>query len=374
MIQIKNSLFFLILLSAFACKKEVSKKDQLANLKKQKMEIEAQIKTLETELGKTDTSAAANERIVNVSVMPLLESSFKHFVEVQGLVESENIVIVSPQTGGVLTSILVQEGSMVKKGQLVATIDNQIMRESIAEVRNQLELASTVFEKQKALWEQNIGTEIQYLQAKNNKEALEKRIGTLETQLSYYKVYAPIAGTVEIVRQKQGELAAPGVPMMQIVNVDNLKATGKIPDIYLASIRKGQSISVTFPDLKKEISSKVSNVGAMVDPVSRSFGVEAKIPNVGGLLKPNQIAILKINDLNKGGSIVIDQNLVQKTELGDIVYVAVTENGKRVAKGRKVKIGQSYNGQIEIMEGLAAGDNLVTQGYQDLVDGTPINY
>jgi membrane fusion protein, multidrug efflux system len=372
--QLKYSLLVTLLLSLVACKKEVSKKEELAALKKQKSEIESKIKMLETELGKTDTTSTTNERVVNIAVTPLMESSFKHFVEVQGLVESENIVIVSPQTGGVITSITVQEGSMVKKGQLVATIDNQIMRESIAEVRNQLELATTVFEKQKSLWDQNIGTEIQYLQAKNNKESLEKRIGTLETQLSYYKVYSPISGTVELVRQKQGELAAPGVPMIQVVNVDNLKATGKIPDIYLASVRKGQSLSVTFPDLKKEITSKVTNVGAMVDPASRSFSVEAKIPNVGGMLKPNQIAILKINDLNKGGSIVIDQNLVQKTELGNIVYVAVAEGGKRVAKGKKVKTGLSYNGQIEIMEGLQAGDNLVTQGYQELVDGTPVNY
>jgi membrane fusion protein, multidrug efflux system len=360
-------------LTIVACSKKVDKKTELANLKKEKTEIEAKIKVLETELGHS-TLNTETERIVNVSVTPLATQSFKHYVEVQGIVESENIVMVSPQSGGVITSILVHEGQGVKKGQLVATIDNQILRESMAEVKNQLELASTVYEKQKSLWDQQIGTEIQLLQAKNAKESLEKRIITMEAQLATSRVYAPISGTVELVRQKQGEMAMPGAPMMQIVNLANLKATGKVPDIFLASVRKGQAVTVTFPDLQKEIKSRITNVAALVDPVSRTFGVESAIPNVAGQLKPNQIAVIKINDIAKANTIVIDQNLVQKTELGDLVYVAETDGKKRVAKGRKVKTGINYNGQIEILEGLSTGDNLITSGYQELVDGTPVNY
>jgi membrane fusion protein, multidrug efflux system len=356
-----------------ACKKEVDKKTELADLKKQKSELESKIKILETELGQS-TLGKDVERIVSVAVSPILAQNFKHFVEIQGIVESENIVQVTPQMGGAITGVFAQEGQIVKKGQLLATIDNQIVRESIAEIKNQWELANTVFQKQKTLWDQQIGTEIQYLQAKNNKEALEKRMNTMETQLGMARVYAPISGTIEIVRQKQGEMGMPGVPMMQIVNLANLKATGKVPDIYLASVRKGQSITITFPDLKKEITGRLSNVNALVDPVSRTFGVESKIPNIGNMLKPNQLAMIKINDLAKANSIVIDQNLIQKTELGDIVYVSIEENGKKKAQGRKVKTGINYNGQIEITEGLKIGDNLVTTGYQELVDGTPLNY
>jgi membrane fusion protein, multidrug efflux system len=353
-----------------SCKKSVDKKTELADLKKQKTEIEQKIKVLETELGQSNPETKDVERVVTVAVSPILAQSFKHFVEVQGIVESENIVQVTPQMGGAITGIFATEGQIVKKGQLLATIDNQVARESMAEIKNQLELAKTVFEKQKALWDQQIGTEIQYLQAKNNKESLEKRIATMETQLGMSKVYAPISGTIEIVRQKQGEMGMPGSPMMQIVNLTSLKATGKVPDIYLASVKKGQSITITFPDLQKEITGRLSNVNALVDPVSRTFGVESKIPNVGNQLKPNQIAIIKINDLAKANSIVIDQNLIQKTELGDIVYVSV---GKK-AQARKVKTGISYNGQIEITEGLKAGDELITSGYQELVDGTPLSY
>jgi membrane fusion protein, multidrug efflux system len=352
-----------------SCKKSVDKKAELTDLKKQKAELESKIKVLETELGQNTINKDV-ERVINVAVSPILAQNFKHFVEIQGIVESENIVQVTPQMGGAITGIYAQEGQIVKKGQLLASIDNQVVRESMAEIKNQWELANTVFQKQKALWDQQIGTEIQFLQAKNNKEALEKRMNTMETQLGMAKVYAPISGTIEIVRQKQGEMGMPGVPMMQIVNLANLKATGKVPDIYLASVRKGQSITIVFPDLKKEIPGRLSNVNALVDPVSRTFGVESKIPNIGNMLKPNQLALIKINDLAKTNSIVIDQNLIQKTELGDIVYVSVDKK----AQSRKVKTGINYNGQIEIIEGLKVGDNLVTSGYQELVDGTPLNY
>lgn len=367
----KGLIITISLLTIFAsCKKSVDKKTELAELKNQKTELEAKIKVLETELGKTSLDTKEPERVITVAVSPILAQNFKHFVEVQGIVESENIVQVTPQMGGAITGMYATEGQIVKKGQLLATIDNQVVRESIAEIKNQWELANTIFQKQKTLWDQQIGTEVQYLQAKNNKEGLEKRMVTMETQLGMARVYAPISGTIEIVRQKQGEMGMPGVPMMQIVNLANLKATGKVPDIYLASVRKGQSISIIFPDLKKEITGRLSNVNALVDPVSRTFGVESKIPNVGNQLKPNQIAIIKINDLAKANSIVIDQNLIQKTELGDIVYVAVDKK----AQSRKVKTGINYNGQIEITEGLKVGDELITSGYQELVDGTPLSY
>lgn len=366
-LAIASALFLLA-----ACNKSTDKKAELEALKSQKQEIEAKIKGLEKELGKTEKKE--EQKIVTVSVSPIQPQSFKHFVEVQGLVSSENIVQVTPQMSGQLTSVLVSVGQALKKGQLVATIDNTVLKQSMAEIKQQLDLAVTLFNKQKALWDQQIGTEIQYLQAKANKEALEKRIVTMEAQLAMTKVYAPIAGTVEVVRQKVGEMGMPGQPIFQLVNVGNLKVVGKVADTYLGSVKRGDALNVKFPDINKELNTKVGVVDALVDPVSRTFGVEAKIPNLGGSLKPNQVAIMTINDLAKANSIVILQNLIQKTELGDIVYVAVTENGKKVARGRKVKTGLSYNGNIEILEGISTGELLITQGYQDLVDGTPLSY
>lgn len=353
-----------------ACNKP-DKKTELADLKSQQKEIETKIKTLEKELGGGKKVEATP---INVTVIAVEPQNFKHFVEAQGLVTSKNIVQVTPQMGGAITGIFITEGQAVKKGQLVATIDNSVMKESLVEIKTQLELASTVFNKQKALWDQQIGTEIQYLQAKANKESLEKRINTMDTQLGMSKVYAPISGTVEKLIQKSGEMGMPGVPMAQIVNVGDLKVVAKIGDTYVGSVKKGDAITVKFPDINKEFTSRISLVNALIDPASRTFGIEANIPNLGGTLKPNQVAIININDLSKGNSLIVSQNVVQKTEGGDLVYVAVTEGGKKMAKAKKIKTGISYNGNVEILEGLTAGEMVITQGYQDLVDGSLINY
>ncbi|MDZ7899532.1 MAG: efflux RND transporter periplasmic adaptor subunit [Arcicella sp.] len=363
-----GGLFVLFILS---CNKPVDKKTELADLKSQQKEIEIKIKALEKELGAGKKVEATP---IKVSVTPLQAQSFKHFVEAQGIVTSKNIVQVTPQMGGSLTGIFMVEGQAIKKGQLVATVDNSVMQESLAEINNQLDLAVVLFNKQKTLWDQQIGTEVQFLQAKANKEALEKRIITMKTQMSMSKVYAPISGTVEIVRQKVGEMGMPGAPIAQIVNVGDLKITAKIGDTYVGSVKRGDAITVKFPDINKELNARISVVDALIDPASRTFGIEANIPNLGGSLKPNQMAVININDLSKANTLIIKQNLIQKTEAGDLVYVAVDENGKKIARAKKVKTGISYNGEVEIIEGLTAGDNVITLGYQDLVDGSLINY
>ncbi len=366
-----NTYILLALMALLAACSKPDKKTELADLKSQQKEIEVKIKALEKELG---AGKKVESTPIIVAVMPLQAQSFKHFVEAQGMVTSKNIVQVTPQMGGSITGIFVVEGQAVRKGQLVATIDNSVMKESLAEINNQLDLAVVLYNKQKTLWDQQIGTEVQYLQAKANKEALEKRINTIQTQMGMSKVYAPISGTVEIVRQKVGEMGMPGAPIAQIVNVGDLKVTAKIGDTYVGSVKKGDAITVKFPDINKELNARISVVDALIDPSSRTFGIEANIPNLGGSLKPNQVAVININDLSKSNSLIIKQNLIQKTETGDLVYVAVVENGKKIARAKKVKTGISYNGEVEIMEGLTAGDNVITQGYQDLVDGSLINY
>lgn len=362
-----GGLIFLLLLS---CSKP-DKKTELANLKSQQKEVETKIKNIEKELG-------AGKKIdalpINVIVSAVAPQNFKHFVEAQGVVTSKNIVMVTPQMGGAITGLFLKEGQMIKKGQLVATVDNSVMKESLTEIKTQLDLVTTLFNKQKTLWDQQIGTEVQYLQAKANKESLEKRIVTMNTQMGMSRVYAPISGTVEKVMQKSGEMGMPGVPMAQIVNVSDLKIMAKIGDTYVGSVKKGDAITVKFPDIDKKFTTRISLVNALIDPASRTFGIEANIPNLGGSLKPNQVAIININDLSKSNSLVVSQNIVQKTEGGDLVYVAVVENGKKIAKSRTVKTGISYNGNIEILEGLTSGEMVITQGYQDLVDGTLINY
>jgi membrane fusion protein (multidrug efflux system) len=349
------------------------KRDELAELKKQETELATKIKTLEGDLAKLEPKKEEEARVKDVTVAPVSATTFRHFVELQGTIDAKNNVQVSPKSGGVITAVYVKEGDQVRAGQPIAKVDDQLLRESIEEVKTQLSLANTVYEKQASLWKQQIGTEIQYLQAKNNKESLDRRLSTLNAQLSQSTVTAPISGVVDQVNVKIGQSAAPGIGLVRIVNLAQLKAVAKVSDTYSGSVRKGDAITVEFPDINRKLNSRISFVATTVDPLSRTFTIEAPLPSDNSL-KPNMLAQIKINDKTLGNAIVINQNLIQSTESGQLVYVAVNEGGKKIAKARTVKTGESYGGKIAITQGLQAGDQIVTAGYQDLVDGQPINF
>ena len=349
------------------------KRDELTQLKSQQTELNAKIKTLEGELTKLDPKKAEEARVKDVTVAPLSAGTFKHFVELQGTIDAKNNVQVSPKSGGVVTAVYVREGDNVRAGQAIAKVDDQLLRESVSEIKTQMSLANTVFEKQASLWKQQIGTEIQYLQAKNNKETLERRLSTLNAQLSQSTVTSPISGVVDQVIIKVGQSAAPGVGLVRVVNLSQLKVVAKVSDTYSGSVRKGDAVTVEFPDINRTLNSRISFVATTVDPATRTFTIEAPLPS-NNALKPNMLAKIKINDATQSNTIVINQNLIQSTENGQLVYVAVNEGGKKVAKAKTVKTGQSYGGKIAVTQGLQAGDQIVTAGYQDLVDGQPINF
>lgn len=349
------------------------KKEALAKLKADSKALTEKITTLETELKAADPSMKAAEKVIPVVTTALQTKNFKSFIEIQGTVETKNTATATPRMAGTYTTVYVKEGQSVKAGQLLAKIDNAILNDQIAALKQQMELANTVYEKQKSLWDQKIGTEIQFLQAKNNKESLEKNLAVLTTQIDMYNVYAPISGAVEKVNAKTGEVAAPGMPLASIVNLGSLKATANVPDVYVSHIKMGDAVSVSLPDLGREINARVTFISKLVNPANRTFKIEASIPTSGDI-KPNMLSVLNIADINKANALVIKQNYIQSTEDGDVVYVAETEGNKKVAKARKVKTGVSYNGEIEITEGLKAGDLIVTEGYQDLVDGQAISY
>jgi RND family efflux transporter MFP subunit len=367
----KTKHYAMIALLATACAKPVDKKAELADLKGQYKSIEAKIKVLEKEIGVTKV---ADDKTVNVTVSPLAAQDFKHFVEAQGLVEAKNNVMVPARSQGTLLGVYVTEGSGVKAGQVIAEQDNGVLRESIEAMKTQLDLAAIIYEKQKTLWDQKIGTEIQFLQAKATKESLERNIATQQKQLAMSKIIAPIAGVVDEVKMKIGEMPIPGMSYIRIVNLNNLKVKANISDIYLATVRLGDYVLVKFPDLNKEINAKVSFVSRVVNPASRTFSIEVSVPNVGGLLKPNQIAVVNINDQSTGRALVIPQNLIQESNGQSTVLVARVEGNKKIARSRKITTGLQYNGQIEIKTGLQSGDLIITQGYQELVDGQTIAY
>ena len=349
------------------------KKTQLAEMKTQAKELTAKITKLDEEIKAADPSMRAVEKILPVVTKTIEARSFKSFIEIQGSVETKNTATATPRMPGTYTVVYVKEGQSVKAGQLLAKIDNEILRDQVSALKQQLETATIIFEKQKGLWDQKIGTEIQYIQAKNGKESLEKNLVVLNTQGGMYNVYAPIGGAVERVMAKTGEIAAPGMPLASIVNLGSLKATANVPDTYLSHIKMGDAVKVNLPDLGREINARVTFISKLVNPANRTFKIEVAIPTSSDI-KPNMVSILNIADINKANALVIEQNYIQSTELGDVVYVAVIEGNKKIAKARKVKTGVSYNGEIEIIDGLKAGDLIVTEGYQDLVDGQVISF
>lgn len=375
----KNTLYTLsILVVLGACSKGggdklSEKRAELVKLQAEEKTISASIKKLQAELDILDPKKDV-EKVVTVTVSPLASQNFKHFVEIQGRVDAKNNIFVSPQMGGAITNLYVKEGDFVKQGQTIATIDNAVLKQSLQEIDVQLETAKVFYEKQKSLWDQKIGTEIQYIQAKSTVESLEKRIATLKAQTAMTTVVSPIGGFVDEVRMKAGEMAAPGLGIVRIVNSDNLKVVAQVADTYASTIKQGDVVVVKFPDLGKETTAKLTFVSQTVNTASRTFTVEASIPKIDTQLKPNMTAVLNINDQAKANAIIINQNYIQHTELGDIVYVAVTEGSKKVARSRKVTTGITYNGNIEITSGLQSGDMLITQGYQDLVDGQAVNF
>lgn len=380
-----STLFFLSALTVLvACggkdNSVAGKKAQLEQLKKEALALNANIATLEKELAAQ--GAGATQQAVVVTIAPVVAQDFNHFIEIQGKVESESVSFVTPRAGGgQVKAVFVKRGDRVKKGQVLLQLDNSLIKQSVAAatqnietVKAQAALAKSVYEKQKNLWEQNIGSEIQLLTAKTNAEALGsqlkaamEQLGMAKDQLAYTTVRSDVDGVAEEVNIKVGEIFM-GAGQLKIVNTDRLKLTSQVPENYAGKIKVGTDVSLIFPDLDKTMDTKLTVVGNVIDPLSRSFFVEAKLP-VNKDFRPNQLAQVKIKDYTKKNAISIPINIVQNDDKGKFVYVAATENGKLVARKRPFTIGEFYANSIEILSGINAGEQVVTEGYQSLFDG-----
>jgi RND family efflux transporter MFP subunit len=380
-----SKLFFLSILSlAVACgggdNSIEAKKASLESLKKQALELNAQIATLEKDLAKSGAGATAQAVVVNIS--PVIAQDFNHYIEIQGKIESESVSYVTPRAGGgQVKAVYVKRGDKVKKGQLLLQLDNTLIKQSVAAaaqnietVKAQAALAKSVYEKQKNLWEQNIGSEIQLLTAKTNAEALGsqlkaalEQLGMAKDQLAFTSIYSDVDGVAEEVNVKVGEIFM-GAGQLKIVNTDKLKLTSQVPENYAGKINVGTDVTLIFPDLDKTLDTKLSVIGKVIDPLSRSFFVEAKLP-MDKNFRPNQLAQVKIKDYTKKNAISIPINIVQNDDKGKFVYVAASENGKLVARKRVVTTGEFYANSIEILSGLNAGEQVVTEGYQNIFDG-----
>lgn len=368
-----KKLSYILFASLFlnACGSKKTPEQQIADLKSQKEKIEQSIKDLEDKLPKKEDKVVPKL----VSIETIKASEFKHFIELQGNVEAEDNMWVT-STGGIVTNVYVQEGDRVSAGQILAETDVSPLYSAIDEAKNGLSLATSVYEKQKRLWDQNIGSEIQYLQAKTSKENVEKTIQRLQAQLNMSKMKSPIAGTIDEVKVKVGEMAAPGTPYsgIRVINTNKLSVKAKLSDTYIDKVKKGDKVSIVFPDINKTIESQLTFVGQVVNAQTRSFGVEARLNNSEGNFAANMIAKLMINDQNIANAITVPTNIIQKSLDGNFILVVADENGKAVAQKKMITIGLEYNGVSQILSGLAVGDRYISFGYSEINEGQLLKF
>jgi RND family efflux transporter MFP subunit len=353
------------ILAACSATSSDDKGKQLENLKKQQADLTKQIAALEKEMP-ADTTIKVKAKEVSITEVAIRK--FDHYVQTQGLVDAEDNVTVSPKTPGLTTRVYVQEGQAVKKGQVLAQLDNAMILRNIEGLKSQVDLAKSVFERQQNLWNQKIGTEVQYLQAKANKENLEKQYASLEEQNDMTRIKAPITGTVDEVNAKEGEMASPQMPAFRVVNTSNLKLIAKVSEAYVTNIKKGNKVIVTIPELNKDVEARVTFVGRTIDPLSRTFNVEVKLPSYDDL-RPNMTGVIKVVYFTEPSAVTVPVNVVQTLNNEKVVFVA-EQNGKNlVARKRVVSVIGVFDNLAQIKSGINAGDKIITFGYQGLSDG-----
>jgi len=351
------------LMLAACTHKPTDKKAELAALQKQQADISAKIAKLQGEIG----GGADSSKVTDVNVVTVEKTQFTNYVDIQGRIDAQDNVTAYPQAAGTITAIYIKPGQHVNKGQVIAQLDNSVLKQNIAQAQAQLSLLNTLYQRQKNLWDQKIGTEVQFLQAKTNLEAGQKQLASLQQQAAMYTIKSPISGTVDQMDLKLGQVAQPGQTGVRIVNADNLKVKADVPESYAASVNQGDNVKIVVPDANDSLVAKVTFAAKVIDPSSRSFGIEIKLPSKKDL-RPNMTATLKIASYTHPNALVVPLKAVQKSEQGDYVFVA--ENG--VAKRKEVKVGSTSGTQSEVLSGLAPGDQLITDGAADVEDGDRI--
>lgn len=376
----KNKLLILVLIGTVAaCSQKEdgngieAKKQELEAAKKDFAALKEKIVALEKEISEKDPEfAKQNSKAILVSTFMAERKAFDHNVEVRGSVESRRNVLLSAQTAGEIKRIHVREGQKVSQGQTLMELDADVIRKSISELKTSLELATTVYEKQAKLWEQKIGTEVQYLQAKNNKESLEGKLATAHAQLNLAIIKAPFSGTVDQLPARVGEMASPGVPLVRIVSTDEMYLRADVSERFIGRFKAGDKVIIRFPLMNKEVSSAISSVGQVINPENRTFEVEVKLPKVDFIVKPNQIVVLQLRDYVNEQAFAVPTRLIQKDEDGQFIYAVEKRTNGTVARKIHVVTGVTYAKETEIVEGLKGDEQIVDQGFRDLTEGVEV--
>ena len=353
------------IITLFSCSNEKTENPDLQELTTKKTAIlksidslNSELRLVESQIVKLDSSA----KLHLVTLLPVKDTLFKHYLEIQGAVQADKNIIITPEMGGTITSIFVKDGQKVAAGQALVQLDDATLRNNIAQLKTQLALATTTFERQQRLWNDKIGSEMQYLQAKAQKESLESNLASLQSQAAKARITAPFSGTIDEIFPRIGELTGPQTPIVRLINLDKVYIEAEITEAYLPIVKKGTEVIVTFPTLNKEIVSTVAQVSNFINPENRSFKVQVNIPNKDKEIKPNLLSELKILDFTANG-IVVPSHLIQQDQHGhDYVFVAQEKNNETEVIKKPVTTASEYKNDVYVSEGLSKNDTLVDEG------------
>lgn len=371
-----NILFILgfIILSLNACEQKDPvevKKEALKEQKAELQKIRTSISELEKEISALDPDfAKKNRKATLITTTKIDKQTFEHYVEVSGGVKSRKNVMISAENMGSVNQILVKEGYEVSKGQLIMSMDIELYQRSLDQLKTELTFAETMFEKQSNLWNQNIGTEVQYLQSKNRKEALENEIANIKTQISKSQIRAPFQGTIENVLVREGEMAQMGSPLVRIVNHRDMYIKADLSESHIGKFKKGDKVIIHFPSINKTIESKISSVGQIIDEMNRTFSIEALLPRTKFTIKPNLLAVVKMKDFEENDAIVISTKLIQKDNKGEFVFIVDIDES--IAKKVQIDRGITYKNYTMITNGLSGNETLINEGFREVANGNKV--
>jgi len=335
-------------------------------------ELNDAIKKLDLKIANLDLT----KKLPLITAVKIEESIFNHYLELQGNVSTKNLLVLYPEYSGVLSRVYVKEGQKVKKGQILAKIDDAGMSQQVAQLQIQSDLAKTTFDRQKRLWDQKIGSEIQYLQAKSSYESQQKAVNQAQSQLAKTIVRAPFSGTIDDVITEQGSVVAPGQSqLMRIVNLDDMYIETEVPENYITNVTKDKNVAVEFPVLGKTINAKVRQAGDYINPANRTFKVEIAIPNKDKTIKPNLTAKLKINDYTNKKALLLPQSIISENAEGQQYVYVITEkksNHEAIAKKVIIETGKTQGDVIEVLKGINNGDEIIKEGARNVKHGQTV--
>ena len=365
---------FLLIACGEKSTEDLIKDKNITELKNRKAIIQSELEKIDAALlngNKTPETEAL------VSVITLKDTVFNHYLEIQGNVNTKDNILVQPEFSGTLTILNVKAGQRVSKGQILGKVDDAGMSQQLASIENQYALAKTTFERQKNLWDKKIGSEIQFLQAQAQMISAQKSVAQMRAQVAKTVIRAPFSGTIDEVFVERGQVVSPNPQgLMRIVNLSNMYVSTTVPETYIGKLKVGTAVDVFLTSLGKTYKGKVRQVANFINPSNRSFGIEVSVPNPDNLLRPNQVAQLKIIDYAIKNAIVVPTNVVQEDGKNNkFVFIATNINGKKgVAKKVVIKVGKSSDNVTEILSGLTANDVIVTEGANNIADGMKLNF